>query len=249
MKRHFLNIAIAAAAVLLAGQSAEAQIQAGDIIAIDLGQTGRTTGGNWNDVDRIFQDPNDRSFDTPSENLITNLTTFGDGSSTNAGFSWERIQPMANSVTGGIGGADLAAVNASFDGIGAIPLSAQRDLSAFAGPSRLVFSDLDPNFTYDLQLMSWIGTLARNSQNIIVNGTTIRIDPNSTQYVYDFNNIELNGNDAIQISFASSGGNAGQQHVNALALTAVAPAAVPEPSSAFVLLGLGGLSVLRRRRR
>ena len=249
MKRHLLTL-IAATAMLFTCQSAQAQIQAGDVLAVDFGST-LTTGdpsGTWNNVTTAtFVDETD---------LISNLARLSDGNGTGVGLQWDGL---AGFSTGGIDTTSTvpAPVNAQFEfsGIGRVPNSAQGDLSFFSGPSRLVLTGLNTDLTYDLEIFSRVTNdqaNARNPRDVVANGDEIQpnYDPNTQPFQVTAQGLEANDNGTINILFPSGTGPINQQHVNAFALTAIAgPAAVPEPSSAFVLLGLGGLSALRRRRR
>ena len=128
----------------------------------------------------------------------------------------------------GIGGAIVASDGAtsSFVNAGTIPDNAQIDLLFVNNPIRtLVFSGLDSAFSYNLEIMSKIDA-GRNANDIDVNGTVISVEPDVAPFVIAFNDILVDENNEIVLSFPNAGGGVNLQHINAMELT-VAGAAPP----------------------
>lgn len=238
-KLKFLTIP---ALLLAAGLSSAtaASIMLGDTIVIDFGKTDFQTSGNWNNVHRSPVDPNNY-FGSGTVELAGDLIRFSDGAAT--GVSLATVGGTANSSSG-VGGATVASVGASaaFTVSGTIPDNAQVDVMYVnTGTVSLEFAGLDTSLLYNIELMSKLDA-ARNANPIVVNGTSISVDPNSSPFVVAFNGIAADGDGKIFISFPDAGSGADLQHINALELTAI-----PEPSTAL-LGGLGLLALLRRRR-
>jgi hypothetical protein len=223
--------------MLAAANLASGAIIKDDILVVDFGKIGEETAGNWNNAAKAAN----AQYTANGETLLADLIRYSDGAATGVGLVWD--ETTGSSSYAGIGGAIVASVgsSASFTGIGTIADSAQVDVNYFNGPSYLQLTGLDNSLTYNLEIMSWIDS-ARNAQNITVNGTTISIDPDDTNYVTAFNGISATAGGVIQIDLSSTGGSAALQHINALSLTAI-----PEPTT-LGLMGLCGLGVLIVRR-
>ncbi len=153
-----------------------------------------------------------------------------------------------------VGLAGVSGTNPNYAGpypaaVGSQPVSALRDgLFLGGGEITLTFSSLDPSMTYDFLLY---GARALNGADTTYTatggntdtGTITNVLNNSTQTV-NLSGLTANGSNEIVLvisSINSDSNNGGA--LNYLQLTAV-----PEPSAA-ALLGLGGLSLILRRRK
>jgi hypothetical protein len=236
------RLVLTAAAALLVSSSAQlhAAVVLNDTLLVDFGKTGSTTAGNWNNV---AVGTNGGTFPLSSSGpLVSSMIRYSDGAATGVTLSTTGI---TSGNPAGIGGATVGAVTASFPVSGSIPSNAQVDTSFIANSGvTLVLGNLNAGLKYNLTLFTKLDA-ARNSQDIVVNGSTIAVDPNDSPYLTTWTNIIPNGSNEIVISFPNAGvgtSNALTQHINAFELTAV-----PEPSAAL-LGGLGMLCLLNRRR-
>lgn len=241
MKKHSSLPAVAAALVTLSIAPLHAAIALYDTLVVDFGKTGSTTAGNWNNV---AIGASGGTFPlSASGPLLADMIRYSDGSPTGATLSTTGI---TSGNPAGIGGATVSAVSASFPVSGSIPSNAQVDTSFIAnGLVTIVIDNLDAAWTYNLTIFSKLDA-ARNSQDIVVNGTTLAVDPNDSPYLTTWSNIVPNGSNEIVISFPNAGvgtSNVLTQHINAFELTAV-----PEPS-VTLFTSLGVLCFLNRRRR
>lgn len=226
------------------------QMVVGDIIVIDFSKTSEPTAGNWNNVgDGGNGYWGTETGDDPDPIAgAGDLVRFSDGSVTGVSLGVTVTQ------TSGIGGltVQLSDGSATFTGVGTIPFSAQTDAGFAYRPTVFTFSGLDDSLTYNLEFQSWVSTDAsRNSNEVIVQDgygweQSITIDPNNSPSVYSFSSIAATASGQITLTLNGGLDGADVMHINALALTAV-----PEPSAAGFLLGMGALYLvgLRRPRR
>lgn len=224
-----------------------AAIIVGDTIVIDFGKND-TTAGNWNNV--TSGSTSGTAF-TDGQVLLADAIRFSDGATTGATLT----TTFTGTETVGIGGLNMTSgqteATAAFTVSGVIPYNAQRDLSYFssAGVGNFEFGGLNDTLTYRLEFQS-LNSNARSALAFTINPghaseVSITVDPNKGDafysMVHQLNDIPTMGDGKIIIRSAGTG----DQHINALELTAV-----PEPATYAAMLGLLALGgVMWRRRR
>lgn len=223
-----------------------AAITVDDTIVIDFGKND-TTVGNWNNV--TSGSTSGTAF-TTGQVLLADAIRFADGAPTGV--------TLTTSFTGtdtvGIGGlnmiSDQTEATAAFTVSGVIPYNAQRDLSYFsnAGVGSFEFGNLNDALTYRIEFQS-LNSNPRSALAFTINPghaseVSITVDPNKGDAFYSMihqlSDIPTMGDGKIIIRAAGTG----DQHINALELTAV-----PEPATYAAMLGLLALGMVIWRRR
>lgn len=245
----------------LSAMSGSAAVVAGDLLLLDFSKFGQGTGagddsdGTWNNIIADGTDAGDpagswgggpNGYDGP---IATNLVRYSNGTGTGVNLS----VTTSTGANAGVGGADVTPVLVSFSQTGAIPDSAQNDLSfQVQGDVTYTFSGLNDSLTYDLEFQSYIGdpTPARNPFNFVIqNGLasqqSVAVDPNNSPGVYRFAGVATDGSGNITLSTfgTGAGGDGNSTHMNAIEILAI-----PEPGTATMMLGGLGVFLLRRRR-
>lgn len=239
--------ALPAALLCFISAPLSAAFSVGDSIVIDFGKND-TTSGNWNNV--TSGSTGGTAF-TSGQVLLANAIRFSDGAATGVNLT----TTFTGTTTVGIGGLNMTSgqteATAAFTVSGVIPFNAQRDLSYFsnAGVGNFEFGGLNNALTYRIEFQS-LNSNARNALAFTINPghaseLSITVDPNKGDAFYSMvhllNDIPTMGDGKIIIRSAGTG----DQHINALELTAV-----PEPATYAAILGLLtlGVAVWRRRR-
>ncbi len=234
--------------VLALAAGAQAAVLAGDVISIDLGgnQEGQSpTGDNWNN----FGDGTDRfgSGDVPAT-LLSDLIRRSDG----AGTGVDLVLVSINDADGNESGTAAT----SFGTGAGFPESATQDVFFISDKSNndmsLVFElrGLDPALTYDMTLFGKDDSADDNRAVAIFTDTTFAggvsdsYDPdNNTSDTAVLSALSPDANGTLQITWTM-----GQGGGTSSLLSLVEVSAIPEPAT-MGLLAMGGLAVLRRRRK
>ncbi len=220
---------------------ASAAIVNGDVLVFDLGTSGSTTGGNWNNLSAAAS--------SSSVSPVTDAIRFSDGTATGVGLALASL----GSGKVGIGGIDDVTDPGSFSspgftGSGAIPETAYQDLAYFSnedGTNSFTFSGLDNSLNYTLSFISRVPTgTARPSitWDIGSGQDSIAIDPENNTIIYSFSGLNTDGLGKLAVSIPISGSDTA--HINAIELVAI-----PEPGTYALLAGCLMLTyvVIRRR--
>ncbi|MCC5805880.1 MAG: hypothetical protein JJU00_06080 [Opitutales bacterium] len=216
--RNLKSTVLTAAALLTA--SAAAQIQPGEVLAVNFTKDTNIAGDNWNNVSAP-------SGATIAEGiLIDNLIRFGDGSASGVSLAiaGEGMgHPVENRF--GIGGRDEPFdAGRAFPYSGAIPAEVQENLTFHVRtPQHFIFSGLDDSLTYDLSILS-ANTTDRNPHAWVAqpgpDEVSITVDPDDGM-VHTFAGLSTDGAGRILLENTSDEGGGNAQHLNAIELAAV----------------------------
>jgi hypothetical protein len=207
--------------LLVAGGMAHATMNSGDVILVNLTQSGNLAGGNWNEEAQAGNT-------SLGGQGIANLKRLSDGAFTGVSLSWNFT---SNNFDVGIGGYDNpSAPSFSFPESGTTPAVVARNLAYNNPGASWVFSGLSDALTYKISIMdSHVGGTNVDNYSWDINGVPLTIDGDGSDgsgigEVITLTGIATDGSGNIIMTSSASG----TQHINALELVAVG---TPQPGS------------------
>lgn len=237
--------------VLAGAMSANAALTANQSIGIDFATTGPSTGSGYG-AETDFNVLNGNGNLADGTVIDTNGSTLS-GVSISLTGAFSDNAPMGD---GDVIGYDTAAPGAYYDGTPYSDLSFNDGIFTSPGNAfTITISGLSDALTYDISAIGRIGRLDGNTFSLTAGDNAV----SDSDTYGNIANVAGGSINPLSVSGATSTGgvltitfddptDAEWYGVNALHVTAVSAAAVPEPSST-ALLGLGGLALILRRRK